>query len=66
MYKNLLFIGVCAVSGGFIYNAVGDLFSKQDKQDRQGIVNYGMLMGLTLGSGIYYLEHSQKSVKLSE
>ena len=63
MYSKYLFIGVCAVSGGFIYNAVGDLFSKQD---RQGIVNYGMLMGLTLGSGIYYLEYSQKSVKLSE
>lgn len=63
MYKNYLFIGVCAVSGGFIYNAVGNLFSKND---RKYIFNCGMLAGLTLGSGISYLEYSQKIVKVSE
>lgn len=67
MYSNYLFIGVCAVSGSLIYNAVGDLFLKPNIcEGRKDIFNYGMLMGLTIGSGISYLQHSQKLIKLSE
>jgi hypothetical protein len=61
MYSNYLFIGVCAVSGGLIYNSVGNLFLKPNiYEGRQDIFNFGMILGFTIGSGISYLEQSQK------
>lgn len=58
MYSNYLFIGACAISGGIIYNAVNNLMIKPNiYQMRFNIYNYGMLMGLTIGSGFAYLKY---------
>tara|TARA_Y100000816_G_C25810781_1_gene424409 strand:- start:104 stop:304 length:201 start_codon:yes stop_codon:yes gene_type:complete len=57
MYSNYLFIGVCAVSGSLIYNAVGNLLLKPNiYEGRKDIINFGMLMGLTLSSGYFILK----------
>ena len=55
MYSNYLFIGACAVSGGLIYNAIDNLMIKPNIYNvRFNIYNYGMLMGLTIGSGLAF------------
>lgn len=67
MYSNYLFIGVCAVSGGLIYNAVDNLLLPSNVYEgRKNIFNIGMFVGLTVGSGISYLKYSQKLIKSSE
>ena len=58
MYSKYLLIGVYAVSGGLIYNGVGNLFLKPNVYEgRKDVFNLGMLMGLTLVS---YLHLSQQ------
>lgn len=58
MYSNYLFIGACAVSGGLIYNAIDNLMVKPNIYHvKFNIYNYGMLIGLTIGSGFAYLRY---------
>lgn len=67
MYSNYLFIGVCAVSGGLIYNAIDNLLLPPHVyESRKSIFNNGMLMGLILGTGMSYVKCSQKLLKSSE
>ena len=64
MYSNYLFIGACAVSGGLIYNAIDNLMIKPNIYNvRFNIYNYGMLMGLTIGSGLAFFRHSKSILK---
>lgn len=64
MYSNYLFIGACAVSGGLIYNAIDNLMIKPNIYNvRFNIYNYGMLMGLTIGSGLAFFKHSKSILK---
>lgn len=56
MYSKYLFIGTCAVSGALIYNALGNLCLKPNiYEGRKDIFNFGMLLGLSIGTGISYL-----------
>lgn len=56
MYSKYLFIGTCAVSGGLIYNAIGNLCLKENiYEGRKDIFNFGMLLGLSIGTGLSYL-----------
>jgi hypothetical protein len=58
MYSKYLFIGYCAVSGALIYNALGNLYLKPNVYEgRKDILNVGMLLGLSVGTGISYLEY---------
>lgn len=58
MYSKYLFIGFCAVSGGLMYNGATNLFLKPNiYEGRKNIFNFGMLLGLSLGSGISYLKY---------
>lgn len=67
MYSNYLFIGICAVSGGLIYNAVDNLFLPPNVyESRKSVFNNGMLLGLVLGTGVSYIKCSQKLIKSSE
>ena len=60
MNSNYLFIGCCAISGSLIYNGIGNLFLKDDVyESRKGIFNFGMLMGLSLGSGYVFLNNKK-------
>ena len=61
MYSTYLFIAISGLSGSLIYNAVGNQLLKPNVyESRKEIFNYGMLMGLTIGSWISYLQTSQK------
>lgn len=61
MYNKYLFVGACAISGGVIYNAVQNLYVKPSiYDDRKNIFNYGMLLGLSLGSGLAYLRNPER------
>ena len=56
-----LFIGGCALSGGLIYNAIYNYFNQSlFEEDRKNIFNYGMLYGLSLGSGLVYLKCTER------
>jgi hypothetical protein len=60
MYSNYLFIGACTISGGLIYNSIDNLMIKPNiYYARFNIYNYGMLMGLIMGSGLSYLKYSK-------
>ena len=57
MYSNYLFIGVCAVSGSLVYNAVGNLLLKPNiYESKKDILNFGFYMGLTLSTGYIILK----------
>lgn len=67
MYSNYLLIGVYGVSGGLIYNAIENLFLQANVYEgKKSIFNYGMFMGIALGAGQYYIENSEKLLKISE
>jgi hypothetical protein len=57
MYSKYLFIGVCAVSGSLVYNAVGNLLLKPNiYESKKDILNFGFYMGLTLSAGYIMLK----------
>lgn len=68
MYSNYLFIGGCALTGGLIYNAIDNLLDKPGfYEKRSNIFNYGMLFGLSVGSGLAYFRNTEKLlIKSSE
>tara|TARA_Y100000996_G_scaffold400182_1_gene369929 strand:- start:412 stop:591 length:180 start_codon:yes stop_codon:yes gene_type:complete len=58
MYSKYLFIGVCAVSGSLVYNAVGNLLLKPNiYESKKDILNFGFYMGLTLSTGYIILKN---------
>ena len=59
MYSKYLFIGVCGATGGLIYRNIRNWlfephisghFAYSNGTPMKSIFNYGMLMGLTLGT----------------
>ena len=57
MCSKYLFIGVCAVSGSVVYNAVGNLLLKPNiYEGKKDILNFGFYMGLTLSAGYIMLK----------
>ena len=57
MYSKYLFIGVCAVSGSLVYNAVGNLLLAPNiYEGKKDLLNFGMFMGLTLSTGYIVLK----------
>ena len=56
MYSKYIFVGVYAFSGGLIYNGINNLFLEPNVYEgKKSIFNFGMLIGLTLGSYYYFL-----------
>ena len=65
MYSKYLFIGVCAVSGSLVYNAVGNLLLAPNiYEGKKDLLNFGMFMGLTLSTGYIVLKGDWWNIKI--
>lgn len=60
-YSNYIFIGSSALAGGLIYQAIKNLNTRYDYyQDTNNVFNYGMLLGLGIGTSLTYFKYSDQ------